>query len=71
MALPTQANITTMDYPSGGLPFVNSAAKSGIDPTTMDYPSRGLPLVIAAYSASGGGGGTAQAAAAVFQGAMF
>ena len=55
MALPTQADITTMDYPSRGLPFVYVAAKSGIDPTTMDYPSRGLPFVVAAFSSSGGG----------------
>lgn len=45
MALPTQSEITTLDYPSRGLPFNDVPASSTVDTGTMDYPSRGLPLV--------------------------
>lgn len=45
MALPTQADIVTMDYPSRGLPFVQVVATASVDATTMDYVSRGLPFV--------------------------
>lgn len=52
MALPTQTNIVTMDYPSRGLPFVDVAAKTGISTETMDYPSRGLPFIVNAFGAA-------------------
>lgn len=45
MALPVQDEITTMDYPSRGLPYVDVPAKDGIVTQTMDYTSRGLPFV--------------------------
>lgn len=45
MALPIQTEITTMDFPSRGLPYVDVPAKSGIVTQTMDFPSRGLPFV--------------------------
>ncbi len=53
MALPTQADIVTMDYPSRGLPFVQVVATASVDATTMDYPSRGLPLVLQLFGAGG------------------
>lgn len=45
MALPVQTDITTGDYPSRGLPYLDLPAKTGITTQTMDYPSRGLPFV--------------------------
>lgn len=45
MSLPVQTDITTGDFPSRGLPYLDLPAKSSIDTQTMDYPSRGLPLV--------------------------
>jgi len=59
MALPVQTDITTMDYPSRGIAFLDVPAKSGIATQTMDYPSRGIALVTNdgfASSRSGGGG---------------
>lgn len=45
LVLPVQSEITTMNYSSRGLPFVDVPASSSIDVQTMDYVSRGLPFV--------------------------
>jgi hypothetical protein len=44
-ALPTPANIQTMDYAFQGQPFVEMPAKSTIDTSTMDYSFQGQPFV--------------------------
>jgi hypothetical protein len=45
MALPTVEDISTLDFPSRGLPYVDVPAKTGITTQTMDYVSRGLPFI--------------------------
>ena len=44
MALPTKANLETLDYSYGGVPFVSVAAKAGIDLDTLDYSYAGVPF---------------------------
>jgi len=51
MALPTQAQVVTLDYPSRGGPFAEVVAKSTIDATTLDYPSRGVAFFAEAFGA--------------------
>lgn len=56
MSLPTAVSLRALDSAFGSEPFVNVAAKSGIDTTTLDIAFRAEPF----YSqgdASGAGGG--------------
>lgn len=42
MALLKQSEIVTLDYPSRGLPLMQTVATSAVDLTTLDYVSRGI-----------------------------
>lgn len=44
MSLPTHNNLLTMDFSYMGQPFVQVAAKSGIDLNTLDYSHMGEPF---------------------------
>ena len=50
MALPTAAEVQTMDFVSRGLPFVDVPV-SATDTSTLDYVSRGLPFLTTAQQA--------------------
>ena len=43
MALPTRANVLTMDYSGNGSPFCLVAAKAGIELDGLDYSMVGSP----------------------------
>lgn len=45
MALPTAAQLATLDYAYLGAPFCDVPAKSSIDTSTMDWAYLGAPFV--------------------------
>lgn len=45
MALPTGADLGTLDWSSNGTPFNNVASKNTIDTGTLDYVSNGVPFL--------------------------
>lgn len=53
MALPTRTQIVTMDYAFNGEPFVQVAAKSGIDLDGIDYAYQAEPFWGLEVAASG------------------
>lgn len=44
MSLPTRDDLLTMDFSYMGQPFVQVAAKAGIDLNTLDYSYMGQPF---------------------------
>jgi len=46
MALPTKADLVTLDWSKGGLPWLRVPARSDIDPGTLDWSKDGLPWVV-------------------------
>lgn len=53
MALPTKADLQTLDYTWRGLPFCRVEAKAGINTQSLDVTWRGLPFVAASASVGG------------------
>lgn len=49
MALLRQQEIVKLDYPSRGLPFMQTVTTGAVDSTTLDYVSRGIAFLANNY----------------------
>lgn len=56
MALPTKSDLLTGQFSADGSPFVQVAAKAGIDTNTLEYSADGSPFWAVPETGGGGGG---------------